>query len=66
MKSNILDLGQPLEKDYDIHLKGYTLFLWDDIGNLIIKIKMSNNRIFPLNIQNDVTKCLKTCHKDPS
>lgn len=22
--------------------------------------------MFPLNIQNDVAKCLKTCHKDPS
>ena len=27
---------------------------------------MSKNRMFPLNIQNDVAKCLKGCHKDPS
>ena len=66
MKSNILSLGQLLEKDYDIHLKDYSFFLRDDKRNLITKVKMSKNRIFPLNIQNDVAKCLKACHKDQS
>ncbi|KAH9745480.1 hypothetical protein KPL70_004087 [Citrus sinensis] len=66
MKSNILCLGQLLEKGYDIHLKDYSLFLRDDKGNLITKVRMSNNRMFPLNIQNDVAKCLKACHKDQS
>ncbi|KAH9670830.1 hypothetical protein KPL70_017126 [Citrus sinensis] len=66
MKSNILSLGQLLEKGYDIHLKDYSLFLRDDKGNLITKVKMSKNRMFPLNIQNDVAKCLKACHKDQS
>ncbi|XP_052290924.1 uncharacterized protein LOC127900327 [Citrus sinensis] len=37
MKSNILCLGQLLEKGYDIHLKDYSLFLRDDKGNLITK-----------------------------
>ncbi|KAM1171417.1 hypothetical protein ACFX2G_022142 [Malus domestica] len=27
---------------------------------------MSKNRMFPMNIQNDVAKCLKTCYKDTS
>ncbi|KAH9671981.1 hypothetical protein KPL70_017541 [Citrus sinensis] len=66
MKSNILSLGQLLEKGYDIHLKDYSLFLRDDKGNLITKVRMSKNRMFPLNIQNDVAKCLKVCHKDQS
>ncbi|KAH9681844.1 hypothetical protein KPL71_027113 [Citrus sinensis] len=66
MKSNILSLGQLLEKGYDIHLKDYSLFLRDDKGNLITKVRMSKNRMFPLNIQNDVAKCLKACHKDQS
>ena len=64
MKSNIFSLGQLLEKGYDIHLKDCNLFLRDDKGNLIIKVRMSKNRMFPLNIQNDVAKCLKACHKD--
>ena len=66
MKSNILSLGQLLEKGNDIHLKNCSLFLRNDKGNLITKVKMSKNRMFPINIQNDVAKCLKTCHKDPS
>ena len=66
MKSNILSLGQLLEKGYDIHLKDYSLFLRDDKRNLITKVRMSKNRMFPLNIQNDVAKCLKACHKDQS
>ena len=27
---------------------------------------MSKNKMFPLNIQNDVAKCLNACHKDPT
>ena len=27
---------------------------------------MSKNRLFPLNIQNDIAKCLKACYKDTS
>ena len=66
MKSNILSLGQLLEKYYDIHLKDCSVFLRDDKGNLITKVKMLKNRMFSLNIQNDVAKCLKACHKDQS
>ena len=57
MKSNVLSLGQVLEKYYDIHLKEMT--------NEIKKVKMSKNRIFLLNIHNNIAKCLKAYHKDP-
>ncbi|KAM1179120.1 hypothetical protein ACFX1X_018618 [Malus domestica] len=66
MKSNIFSLGELLEKGYDIHMKNYSLFLRDDKGRLIAKVKMSKNRMFSMNIQNDVAKCLKTCYKDTS
>ncbi|KAM2649885.1 hypothetical protein EV1_013946 [Malus domestica] len=66
MKSNILSLGQLLEKGYDIHMKNYSLFLRYDKGRFIAKVKMSKNRMFPMNIQNDVAKCLKICYKDAS
>ncbi|KAJ4709756.1 Retrovirus-related Pol polyprotein from transposon TNT 1-94 [Melia azedarach] len=66
MKSNILSLGQLLEKGYDIHMKDYSIFIRDDKGNIITKVKMSKNRMFSLNIQNDVAKCLKACYKDAS
>lgn len=65
-KKNILNLGQLLEKDCDIHVKDYNLFINDDKRILITKVKISNNRMFPLNIQNDITKYLMTCYKDIS
>ena len=64
MKSNILSLGQLLEKGYDICLKENNLSIRDSGSNFIAKVSMSRNRIFMLNIQNDVVKCLKTCYKD--
>lgn len=66
MKNNILSLGQLLEKGYDIHLKEHSLFLRDCRHNLIAKVPMSKNRMFLLNIQNDVAKCLKACYTDSS
>ena len=66
MISNILSLGKLLEKGYDIHMKDYNLSIKDDKNNFIAKVPMSNNRMFLINIQNDVAKCLKTCYRDSS
>ena len=66
MKSNILSLGQLLEKGYDIHMKDYNLSIKDDKNNFIAKVPMSKNRMFLINIQNDVAKCLKACYRDSS
>ena len=64
MKSNILSLGQLLEKGYYILLKDNNLSIRDSRSNLIAKVPMSRNRMFMLNIQNDLSKCLKACYKD--
>ena len=61
MKSNILSLGQLLEKGYDILMKNRSLSIRDEIGSLIAQVPMTKNRMFLLNIQTDVGKCLKTC-----
>ncbi|KAE8676644.1 hypothetical protein F3Y22_tig00111582pilonHSYRG00249 [Hibiscus syriacus] len=66
MKSNILSLGQLVEKGYDIHMNNYNLSIKDDKNNFISKVSMSKNRMFLINIQNDVAKCLKSCYKDAS
>jgi hypothetical protein len=66
MKSNILSLGQLLETDYEVYMKNRSLLLRDDKKNLIAKVSMSSNRMFLLNIQTDVSKCVKTCLKDSS
>ncbi|XP_060668150.1 uncharacterized protein LOC132799711 [Ziziphus jujuba] len=64
MKSNILSLGQLLEKGYDIHLRDNHLCIRDNASNLITKVPMSRNKMFTFNIQNDASKCLKACYKD--
>lgn len=50
MKSNIFSLYQLFEKGYDIHMKDYSLFIRDDKGKLITKVK-TKNRTFSLNIK---------------
>ncbi|KAL5811065.1 hypothetical protein ACOSQ4_027633 [Xanthoceras sorbifolium] len=47
-------------------MKNRSLSIRDGKGNLIAIVKMSKNRLFSLNIQSDVAKCLKACYKDAS
>ncbi|XP_058192064.1 uncharacterized protein LOC131309447 [Rhododendron vialii] len=64
MKTNILSLGQLLEKGYDICMKNLYLTIKDACGNLIAHVKMSKNRMFSLNIQHDAMKCFNAIVKD--
>ena len=66
LKSNILSLGQLLEKEYEIVLKNGALMMKDNKGDLIAKIQISKNILFSLNIQTDCAKCLKACSSDSS
>ncbi|KZV23270.1 hypothetical protein F511_17779 [Dorcoceras hygrometricum] len=66
MKSNVLSLGQLLEKNYEISLTDKSLTMKDESGRLIAKVPMTKNRMFLLNIQSDVPMCLKSCFKDSS
>jgi len=66
MKNNILSLRKLLEKGYDIHMKDSILSTKDGRNNLITKVPMSRNRMFLLNIQNNVKKCLKAYYIDAS
>ncbi|CAH9069840.1 unnamed protein product [Cuscuta europaea] len=66
LKTNILSMGQLLEKDYDIHLKNRSLSLRDNNGRLVAKVPMTRNRMFLLDIQRDQAICLKSCLKDES
>ncbi|PON51061.1 hypothetical protein PanWU01x14_219190 [Parasponia andersonii] len=50
IKSNILSLGQLLEKGYDIHMKENSLSLKDNRNKLITKAPMTRNRMFLLRI----------------
>ncbi|GJW57803.1 retrovirus-related pol polyprotein from transposon TNT 1-94 [Tanacetum coccineum] len=66
LKSNILSVGQLLEKNYDIHFKDRSATIRNQEGKLIAKVPMTKNRMFILNIQHDEAKCLKSCLKDHS
>jgi len=58
VKNNILSLGQLLEKRYDIKMKDHTLTLLDTKGAMIAKVVMKKNRIFLLNIETGMPKCI--------
>nr|GEU97809.1 retrovirus-related Pol polyprotein from transposon TNT 1-94 [Tanacetum cinerariifolium] len=64
LKSNILSVGQLLEKNYDIHFKDRSATIRNQERKLIAKVLMTKNRMFILNIQPDEAKCLKICLED--
>ena len=66
MKTNILIMGQLLEKNYDIQLKDRSCLIRDHKNNEMANMPMTRNRMFLLNIQHDVIRCLKACFKDSS
>ena len=55
-----------LEKGFEVQMKNNCLYLRDNHERLVAKVSMTKNRMFPLNVCNDVPKCLKTCYEDPS
>ncbi|XP_070032779.1 uncharacterized protein [Nicotiana tomentosiformis] len=66
LKSNILSLGQLLEKEYEIHMKNMHLWIRDSSGILIVKVHMTKNRLFYMNLNTIDAKCLKTNVQDES
>ena len=66
MKSNILSLGQLLEKGFIINMKDRYITLKDARGNLIARVEMTKNRLFPLTLRHDTLKCMKSVIKDES
>ncbi|GJZ28932.1 retrovirus-related pol polyprotein from transposon TNT 1-94 [Tanacetum coccineum] len=66
LKSNILSVGQLLEKNYYIHFKDCSAIIRNQEGKLIAKVPMTKNQMFILNIQHDEAKCLKSCLEDHS
>jgi len=64
MKCKILSLEQLLEKEYEIKMKNHTLTLLDTKGVMIAKTTMIKNRMFLLNIETGVFKCLNACVND--
>lgn len=51
MKSNLLSLGQLLEKGYVMEMKNKMLKVFDSKRKLILKVPLSKNRTFKIGIQ---------------
>ncbi|GJV97012.1 retrovirus-related pol polyprotein from transposon TNT 1-94 [Tanacetum coccineum] len=59
MKSNILSLGQLMEKGYWVLMKNGKMLLKNKEGVIIALVKMCKNRTFKLNLNSVAQKCLK-------
>jgi len=51
LKSNILSIGQLLEKGFSIFMKDRMLHLKDKSGRMVTRVEMTNNRMFKLNLK---------------
>ena len=58
IKQNLISLGQLMERGYTFYSKNCHLTIRDNNWRLMAYVKMSKNRMFPLNIQYDAAKCL--------
>ncbi|KAH7685649.1 RNA-directed DNA polymerase protein [Dioscorea alata] len=63
MKTNILSLGQPLEKGYEVQMKDGHMHLRKE-NKLIAHVPMSMNRMFGLNIDHVIARYLNACLKN--
>ena len=66
MKNNLISLGQLLDKGYIIHLEDRCLCIKEQKKRLIVKVQMTKNQMFLLNIQVGNVMCLNANIKDPS
>ncbi|XP_004510950.1 uncharacterized protein [Cicer arietinum] len=59
MKSNLLSIGQLIQKGYQVIMKDDTLKMYDGEKNMILKAHLSKNITFVINIQATDIQCLK-------
>ena len=50
LKSNIISLGQLVEKGYDIQMRENSLIIRNQVRELIANVEMSKNRLFTLDM----------------
>ncbi|GJS29010.1 retrovirus-related pol polyprotein from transposon TNT 1-94 [Tanacetum coccineum] len=59
LKSNILSLGQLMERGYSVRMNGRVLQLNDRNGMRVARIEMENNRMYKLNLRSMQERCLQ-------
>ena len=58
MKSNLLSLGQLLEKGYSTNMKGSYMEVFDSKEKVVLKVSMTSNRTFKVGVNSIDQKCL--------
>ncbi|KAL8098673.1 hypothetical protein AgCh_031438 [Apium graveolens] len=66
LKNNIISLGQLVEKGYNIQMQDNFLIIKNQVRELIADVEMSKNRLFTLDMQTKMQKCLKSVIKNDS
>lgn len=66
LRSNIISLGQLSENGYRITLRGEHLWVHENNGDLLMKVKRSPNRLYKIIICSSETKCLMSRHDNES
>jgi len=64
LKSNILSMGQLMEKGYSVLMKDQVLYLKDKLNQLIARVEMKKNRMYKLDRKIVQERCLKLDVKD--
>jgi hypothetical protein len=64
MKSNILSIGQLMERGYKIFSNERSLNLKDKTGRMMASVEMAPNRMFKLNLNFVQERCMKVSLKN--
>ncbi|XP_073222511.1 uncharacterized protein [Cicer arietinum] len=59
MKNNLLSIGQLIQKGFQMIMKNDALEIYDGQKKMILKVPLSKNRTFVINIQAACIQCLK-------
>ncbi|KAL0558905.1 hypothetical protein IC582_003491 [Cucumis melo] len=66
LKHNLLSIGQLLQQGLKVSFEGDICAIKDQAGVLIAKVKMTANKMFPLNFTYGQISCFSSILKDPS
>lgn len=66
LRSNIISLGQLLEKGYDVHTKDWLLAVKNKVAELVHNVELTKICLFTLDIKSELIICLKAVIKDDS
>ncbi|RDX87961.1 hypothetical protein CR513_30501, partial [Mucuna pruriens] len=64
MKTNLLSLGQLLEKGYVMNMENNMMKMYDNKRKLILKVPLSKNRTFKIGIQSGESHCFAVAVED--